>query len=410
MLGKFGERYICGLDLGSCHTKASLLKVTESSEDLIGAFELRTRGFREASVSDLSELTECVHQTIEGLTKNTAIKLKELYLGVGGELVESRHNTTVIPLVERGSKIIGGYDIKRINKQARFLGLKVDEEVLHDFPQYYKVDDVNTALNPLGLFGRKLEVNSLLLVSNLTKLRNITKAVNQAGYEVGGIYFTSYGALSVCSKNYTKDDIFILVDIGWKVTDILLITHSQIKSLIKVPLGGHHITEGLAQSLCLSYELAEEIKKTYAIALVNDPRNEEEILVKKEANYDPIKRKEIAVAIQPAIQEFLQALKERLVATNMLEHINKGIVMVGGGALLPGLMERLEEEIRLPVNSAKMTVGTKTATLSPVFAPVMGIAKLGIQKVWGEDFASNGNTRRMDLLLTRLRDLYQEYF
>ena len=106
-------------------------------------------------------------------------------------MVETRYSAAVIPLMDRGSKIITHRDVKKVATQARLLGVKMDEIVLHDFPQYYKVDDTNNALNPVGLYGRKLEIKTLLIIVKNNFIKNITKAVNQAGYDVADLFFSS---------------------------------------------------------------------------------------------------------------------------------------------------------------------------------------------------------------------------
>jgi len=91
MLNKvMGERFQCGLDLGSSMIKVGCLKTKDSKNfDLVGVYESSTHGLSHASVSDLGELSECIHSCILGLTKKTGIKVKEIQLGIGGGGVDS---------------------------------------------------------------------------------------------------------------------------------------------------------------------------------------------------------------------------------------------------------------------------------------------------------------------------------
>ena len=50
-------QYFCGLDLGTHTMKASIVCAKdEDNLDLLGIFETRTTGFKEASISDITEL------------------------------------------------------------------------------------------------------------------------------------------------------------------------------------------------------------------------------------------------------------------------------------------------------------------------------------------------------------------
>ncbi|MFA5088215.1 MAG: cell division protein FtsA [Candidatus Omnitrophota bacterium] len=406
-----GEKFYCGLDIGSQRLKAALMKAADPHcQELLGVYEAKTLGFKDSSVSDLVELTECIHKTLTELSKKTGVKLKEIHLGVGGDFIEVRKNNSVMPLVDRGSKVIGSHDVKKINNQARLLGLKVEEEILHDFPQYYKVDDVNTALNPVGLLGRKLEVYSLLIVANLTRLRNITKAVNQAGYEVANVFFSGFSAASVSLNEQLKSDGCVLIDIGSKVTNILIFKNGLLRHLDRIPMGGDHLTLRIMLDLNLPFNLAEDIKKSYANAISTDEQNEEEILVKKNSAYLPIKRKEIVQSIKPEIDKFVEAIKNSLNSSGMLEEIKGGMVVIGGGALLTGMIERIEQETSLSVSIGKARVGLKSLTNAVTFAAAVGLSQMGLNHSFGVSPLSDVRTTWTKGLVGRIKEFYQEYF
>ena len=231
------EKYYCGLDLGAQKIKAGILKVKDATQmEIIGVYEQKTAGFRDGAVSDLGELSDCIHAAVNTLLQRTSLKLKEVQLGVGSELIEIREGSTTIPLADRTNKIITRRDMKKVNDQARLLSLKMDEEVLHDLPQQYLVDEVNKALNPGGLYGRKLGVQSLLIFTNTNRIRNIVRAVHQAGYEVPNVFFTSYAAGEVALDDVERARGRVLIDIGDRATSVLLFRDNILRRLKKKTL------------------------------------------------------------------------------------------------------------------------------------------------------------------------------
>ena len=277
------ERYYCGLDIGSQRIKAGILKIKDiHTIELIGVYERKTDGLKNTSVSDLGELSECIHGTVHTLMKKTGIKLKEVQLGVGGELVDIRESRAVIPLIDRGSKIITTADIKKVNRQAHLLGLNVEEEVLHDLPQYYLVDDVDVALNPNGLYGRRLGIHSFMIIVNVNRIRNMMRAVHQAGYDVAHVFFSSYAASEIALNDQERLEGCILIDIGSQSTRLLIFKEGNLKYFRKISSGGDACTHRIAQQLNLPFDLAEEIKKSYASVLSAEQDHAEEILVKRD--------------------------------------------------------------------------------------------------------------------------------
>src|SRR3989338_5634442 len=292
MLKKFiADKNFVGLDIGSQGVKAALMRIDEAGQSqLTGVYEAKTSGYRKCSVSDIGELTECIHATLNGLSQSTGVKIKEVILGIDGNLIEKRLSNAIIPLTDRGNKVVTSQDIKKVHYQARLLGVNMEEVVIHDFPQYYKVDDANMALNPAGLYARKLEVQSLLLVSKNTVIKNLTKAVNQAGFDVMELALSSIVSAEVVLNADQKREGVVLVDIGSGLTDIVIFKDGLLRYLENIPIGGENVTRAIAEKLDLAFDLAEDIKQSYAVATGVESNTEEEILVKREDGYVPIKK------------------------------------------------------------------------------------------------------------------------
>ena len=188
-------QYFCGLDLGTHTMKASIVCAKdEENLDLLGVFETRATGFKETSINDITELAECIQRTVQGVMQKTGIKIHAVQMGLSGSFLATRRSSAIIPLIDSGTKVISKFDLRKVDHQAKLLGVNLEEEIIHDFPQWYKIDDINTSINPTGLIGRKIESSLLLLTANSLRVRNLTKAVHQAGFEVNSVAFCGYAA------------------------------------------------------------------------------------------------------------------------------------------------------------------------------------------------------------------------
>lgn len=413
MLAKMmNEKYFCGVDIGTQKIKAGILRIKDSSDvELMGAYEHKTYGFEDNAVSDLAEFSECIHHTIHELTNKTGIKFKQVQLGLGAGMIETRQTHTVIPLIDRGNKIITSRDIKKLNNNARLLGVKIEEEILHDLPQYYKVDDVNSALNPIGLYGHKLGVHSLMIIINGNRIRNITKAVHQAGYDVANVFFSSYATAEVILRETEKKEGCVLIDIGSQYTTVFVFIDGILRFLEKIDIGGNNFTRDIAEEIDLPFDLAEEIKKSYAIALGFDEHRDEEILVKRENSYIPIKRGVICQAIKPKTDELVERIGIVLDRSGLRDRINSGMTIIGGGSLLPGFIEKIGQTINMPVKLGQVNLPLrKNLSHTALFSSVVGLAQSGYKKTFLYSLSPNGHTHWAKHFVDRVKDLYQEYF
>lgn len=406
------DKVFCGLDIGSHSIKAGLIKVKNTDDiELLGFYERKTQGFKNGSVHDLNDLTECIQLTLNELMKKTGVKFKNVYLGVSGDMVDIRNVNTEIPLIDKGSKIIVSRDIKKVNKQARLLSLKMEEEILHELPKLYEIDELSSAINPIGLCGRKLGINSSMVVMHASRISNLTIAVQKAGFDVANVFYTTLVASSVLFDEKTKKDGCVLVDFGASVTNVLIFKDGVIRRMGSLKIGGNDLSVAIASAIHVTFELAEEIKKSYAQALVIDYSSEEEILVKKDAQYIPIKKVDIFRAIEPGLNQMIEFIDLEIKSSQILNESGCSINMIGGGSLLSGIMDRLFEKSSIPVNQG-LTVGQykKGMSHSPKYFSALGLAQNGYKNTISYAFSRNGQKDWVQLFVGRINELYHEYF
>lgn len=405
------EKNFCGLDIGAHSIKTGLIGTEDHYKPvLLGVHEVKTCGFKNASVSDLGELSECIHEAVNGMEKKTGIKLKDVQLGINGELIIQRMCAAVVPLLDRGTKIISERDIKKVQSQAKLLGMSMDETVLHNFPQYYRIDDLNTAINPVGLYGRKMEIHTLMVAVHNAVLKNVLKAVNQAGYDVANVFFSSFAAGYASLTDFQKRQGCVLINVGSSVSDLMVYKDGQLRYLLTIPWGGETVTRCIAQTLNIPMGLAEDIKMSYASVNDSDKDREEEILLKKDNGYVPVKKEKILDSIEPAVREFLEMVLKALQGSTLYEQINDAVYVSGGAAMLSGLPERLETHLRLPVKVAKIILSTKKLHNIAKFSPSVGLALSGLQKSFGLTASANGQVTGLGRFWGRIKEMYQEYF
>lgn len=287
----------------------------------------------------------------------------------------------------------------------------MEEEILHDIPQQYKVDDMDSVTNPLGLYGRKLGVRSLMVVVHDNFMRNIVKAVHQAGFEVGNVFFNSYAASQVLLQDRERKDGCVLVDIGSRYTTILVFRNGELHTFRGLHSGGEQLTQKIAYHLNLPVDLAEEIKKSYAAVSGFEQHQDEEILVKKEDAYVPIKRKMIYDAVQPEVEAMVQYISQVISQSGVDENSKSNITFIGGGALLPGLIDQIGQSTRVPVRLGKLSlILEKTLSYTALFSSVVGLAQNGYKKTFRYTLKTGQHEHWAKNISNRFKELYQEYF
>ena len=250
-----------------------------------------------------------------------------------------------------------------------------------------------------------------MIVADVNRIRNITKAVNHAGYDIGNIFFNSFVASDITLDEEEKKNGCILIDIGSRMTSILMFRDKALRSLKKINFGGDNFTRSIASELKLTFDLSEEIKKSYAAASSYDLYEDEEILVKNESAYITLRRSQIYDAVKPQADIFIEQIASAINDSGSYQDLNCGITLIGGGTLMPGLIEKIGESVKMPVKLGQLNVFSqkKFNNLAEIIS-VVGLAYNAYSKTLRYAISSNGHAHWPKVLSNKIKELYLEYF
>ena len=87
-----------------------------------------------------------------------------------------------------------------------------------------------------------------------------------------------------------------------------------------------------------------------------------------------------------------------------------GVVIIGGGALLSGLLERVEKATHLPVQIGKINIDGIALHNAAVFASSVGLVQQSGVKPYFEPLTTASSQNWAGRISYRVKELYEEYF
>jgi len=151
-----------------------------------------------------------------------------------------------------------------------------------------------------------------------------------------------------------------------------------------LPIGSSHITNDIAIGLRTSLEVAENIKLEYGSANPKDYTKKDEVeLGEFDSREDgQVSLKHISEIIQARLEEIFEMVDKKLVEIDRSGLLPAGVVLTGGGAKLPGIIEIAKKEFRLPVALGKpLNISTAIDKVNDLsFTCALGLA------TWGWEF------------------------
>jgi len=415
------SNYICALDISSSKISAVVVEIKKKRISNIFFETGSSRGTERGAIVDSVGLIGSLESILKNLKRKSGINIKFIYANISGSDIVTKHSHAIIPLAERGNKVITLADIQNVNEQARILGSSLEEEIIHKITHNYIIDSNANILNPLGLYSHRLEVDLYLICGKLSFLQNLTRVVNQAGYELKNLFLSGLATSKVIFNKELKEGIVLLCDIGADITELLLFKDGILKDIEILALGGNDLTFELSEALKISFDLAEDLKRSHAsVGDYSQIDNGKEVLVKQGNIYKPINQRLISQILTPKAEQICQAIKNAVEKIVSCDKINNFIV-AGRTVSLEGFLEMLENRLEISVKLGRISDANIISCINKD-SSISGqkyltyVTSLGIicQVFYGQEPqvspiykpARNPALRA----LNKFKELYQEYF
>src|SRR5271157_1496760 len=305
-LGK--TKSLIGLDIGSSSVKAVELKKTKAGYELVsyGIETLAQDTVVDGAIMDAPSVAE----KIISIFDNNKIKTKDVATSVSGHSVIVKRVS--MPLMTEEELF------ERINSEA-------SQHIPFD------IADVNLSYQLLEATENQMDV--LLVAVKKDKILNHTNVLAQAGKTPVVVDIDAFALQNSFELNYEPDagQTVALLNIGASVMNINIVRGGVPLFTRDVSVGGNQYTDALQKELDLSFDDAERLKKGDTLPSVTDEQ-----------------KSQILRSVSDILTLEIQKTFDFFRATASGENIQR-IMVAGGTARVPGLVDLLREEFAMPV-------------------------------------------------------------
>ncbi|MBI3811779.1 MAG: cell division protein FtsA [Nitrospirae bacterium] len=412
------ENIIVGLDIGTTKICAIVGEIKEPHRsggppgvDIIGIGTHPSRGLRKGVVVNIESTVESIKKAVEEAELMAGVQIQSVYAGIAGGHIKGFNSRGVIAVKDRE---VTKADLERVIDAARAVAIPLDREVLHVLPQEFIVDDQDGIKDPLGMSGVRLEAEVHIITGAVTSAQNIIKSVNRAGLEVVDIILQPLASSEAVLTPEEKDLGVTLVDIGGGTTDIATFVEGGVWHTAVLGIGGNHLTSDIAIGLRTPAAEAEKIKIKYGCALTAMVQGDEMIEVPSVGGRPPrvLSRQILSEIIEPRAEEIFGLVAREIKRTGYEERVASGVVITGGTAILPGMVEVAERVLDLPVRrGAPINLGGLSDIVNhPMYATGVGLILYAL-RTQGDREAHRYRDRKLFYKVAgRMREWVQEFF
>jgi cell division protein FtsA len=340
---------IVGLDIGTSKIVTVVAEVTpEGRMQIIGTGSHESKGLKKGVVVNIDTTVNSIQRALEEAELMADCKISRVYTGIAGSHIKSFNSHGMVAIKD---KEVTQFDIDRVIETARAVNIPTDQQILHILTQEFIIDGQEDVREPLGMSGMRLEVKVHIVTGAVSAAQNIVKCVRRCGLEVGDLILQPLASSLACLTDDEKELGVALVDIGGGTTDVAVFTQGAIRHTAVIPIAGDQITNDIAMALRTPTPEAEDIKIRHGVAMQRLAGADEMIEVPGIGERGPrsMSRQALAAVIEPRIEELFSLVQQSLRESGYEELLSSGIVLTGGSATMPGMIELGEEMFSMPV-------------------------------------------------------------
>ena len=343
------DNLIVVLDIGSAHTRVLAADLNEGALRYRGHGVVESNGMRKGLISDLSPAAKAVKAANEQAERVARINIDECVVGVGGPHIRGINTNGGFELGSRMREITRD-DVRTAVERARAVERPPDREILHLLPRQFILDGQPGIFDPVGMVGARLEVDLHIATCSGSALQSTVTCANRAGLEVTEVVLESIASAEATLSADERELGVCLLDIGAHSSDLTVFFEGAVAHTASVPIGGAHFTNDLAVGLQMPLAQAEELKCQYGHVVVTAVPQLAEIEIAN-PHTQMLRLRAIAEILEPRARELLYFVKESLRQGAVVDALGAGCVLTGGGAMMPGMLDVTESQLRVPART-----------------------------------------------------------
>lgn len=172
------ENMVVSLDIGSSKVTAIAGDVGEDGKlQIVGFGSVESSGIRKGNVIDIENTVRAIEVAIGKAEQMSGREIDGGYVGITGLTVSSLNNRGVVAVSSSDQEIMQE-DVDRVLQAAKVIAIPHDRRIIHVIPRQYVVDGNENILDPVGMIGSRLEVETHI-VTIVNAAQRTTKSINK---------------------------------------------------------------------------------------------------------------------------------------------------------------------------------------------------------------------------------------
>jgi cell division protein FtsA len=374
--------FIGAVEIGTSKVTALIGEYTGREIAIIGCGECTSRGVIKGSVVDYRAATESTHNALEIAERDANERIDHVYLAQTGGHLEGFYNEASVN-VKAADNMIEMDDIRTVCDLAKAKDLPLGRMVVHNIRRPFRVDGRLVPTSPENLVGQKLEVGYWTVHGQEQRLADNIHVIRGFNLEVRELVLSSLASGHMVTSMEERQNGVLAIDIGAGTTDFVLYRNGAPHTTGVLAVGGGHFTNDISIGLRLTEGQAEKLKLRFGRAVAQARDKGEKVWL--DGNFAIGDRQFSRHAIESITAarawELLDVVRKRLGHAFSPETCAGGVVLTGGCAKMPALVECASKVFGTSARLGEAPTWVNENLRDPGYHTALGILYYGVSSL-----------------------------
>lgn len=345
------KTYFVGIDIGSVVRCIVGVFEDEPSPTIIGYGSSVNNGMRKGVISHHEDVVNAVTQAVNEAERVSGVPIKSATVNIAGSHIEGTDSKGVVA-ISSSNKIITSEDKYRVEEAATIIQMPSNRQIIQVFAKNYSLDGQGGIKDPVGMEGVRLEVDTHIVTVGSQSIKLLQDVLETTSIQANHITTSSLALAEVVLTRKQKESGSVVIDIGAGTTSIVVFEDGEVQYVAELPVGGLNITNDLAIGLRTDLDVAEVVKIQFG-NLKEEGKRSRDVFIKESGISHKFDMAEVNMIISARLEEILELVDKELQKIKKSRKLPGGVVLTGGSAQIPGIVEFTKNVLELPVKVGK---------------------------------------------------------
>ena len=336
------------LDIGSSKVVCLCGNIAERDGIIVHGVGIAScESYLNGEFTDKQGLHDAIIDVIQKAEQEARIRIREIVLTVPSCFLYLALSDVAMSFGDK-ARIVESDDVEQLIAKSFKKVEKPDDCILiHSTPVFFLVDGISSAEIPTGIETEEISALIAHIFVKQEFVDTVQDILEDIGVEISMCISAMLGEALMLIPESERVRPAVLIDVGYRQTDICVIEGSALTALSSIPVGGYQFASDLAFGLEVTQESAEQAKRRFVFSLQYGDKTE---ILRTETESKRVSNRTIAYVIEARAGELAELIMAELEKMNVNLEAKPVIYLSGGGLLMMrGSLEFLKKKMNVPI-------------------------------------------------------------